>query len=232
MLLEGGPRVLPGFDEPLSVRARHDLESLGVEVRTGAMVTRIEPDAVYVGDERLPARTVFWAAGNIASPLGRMLGAPVDRAGRVHVAPDLSAPGHPDVFVVGDLAAVVRADGSLVPGVAPAAIQEGAQAARNILRDIRDEPRLPFRYRDKGNLATIGRHRAVAEFGRLRLTGAFAWWFWLFVHILYLVGFRNRLSVLVEWGYSYFTYQRGSRLIEGRAEHGGAHGASPAPNAP
>jgi len=168
---------------------------------------------VYVGAERLATHTVFWAAGNTASPLGRTLGVPVDRAGRVLVRPDLSIPGHPEVFVVGDLAATTGADGALVPGVAPAAMQAGRAAARNILKALRGEPPKPFRYRDKGNLATIGRHRAVADFGRFQVTGYAAWWLWLFVHILYLAGFRNRLSVLFEWGYAYLTYRRGARLI-------------------
>jgi NADH dehydrogenase len=213
ILLEGGPRVLPSFPERLSRKALRDLQELGVEVRTGAMVTRIEPDAVYVGDEKIEACTTFWAAGNAASPIGRTLGVPVNRAGQVQVEPDLSIPGHPEVFAVGDIAAFTQADGSLVPGVAPAANQEGRLAALNILHTLRGEPRETFRYHNKGDLATIGRHRAIADFGRLKLTGWIAWWFWLFVHILYLVGFRNRLSVLVEWGYAYFSNQRGARLI-------------------
>jgi NADH dehydrogenase len=213
ILLEGGPRVLPTFPEKLSEDARKDLRELGVEVRTNALVTRIEENAVYVGDERIPARTVFWAAGNEASPIGRSLGVPVDRAGRVIVEPDLSIPGHPEVFVVGDLAALAQPDGTLVPGVAPAAMQEGRAAAKNVLRAMRDKPREAFHYRNKGNLATIGRHKAVADFGRIRVDGNIAWWLWLIVHILYLAGFRNRISVLIEWAYSYFTYQRGSRLI-------------------
>ena len=212
ILLEGGPRVLPAFPEKLSRVALRDLEELGVEVRTNALVTRVEPDAVYVGDERIPTRTALWGAGNAASPLARSLGVPLDRAGRVLVERDLSIPGHPEVFAVGDVAAFVQ-DGTPVPAVAPAANQEGRAAARNIIRTLRGEPREAFRYRDKGNLATIGRYRAIADFGWFRLTGRVAWWFWLFVHILYLAGFRNRLSVLVEWGYAYFTYQRGSRLI-------------------
>jgi NADH dehydrogenase len=219
ILVEGGPRVLGSFPEALSVRARRDLEGLGVEVRTGAPVTRITPEAVYVGEERIDTRTVFWAAGNEASPLGRSLGVPLDRAGRVIVHPDLTVPGHPEVFVIGDLAALRQADGTLVPGVAPAAMQAGRAAARNIQRAMRGQPSEPFRYVNKGNLATIGRHRAVADFGRLRVTGYPAWWLWLFVHILYLAGFRNRLSVLLEWGYAYLTYRRGARLItesEGR----------------
>ena len=213
VLVEAGPRVLPSFPPALSERARRDLQALGVEVRTGAPVTLVTSEAVYVGAERLATHTVFWAAGNTASPLGRTLGVPLDRAGRVLVRPDLSIPGHPEVFVVGDLAATAGADGALVPGVAPAAMQAGRAAARNILKALRGEPPKPFRYRDKGNLATIGRHRAVADFGRFQVTGYAAWWLWLFVHILYLAGFRNRLSVLFEWGYAYLTYRRGARLI-------------------
>jgi NADH dehydrogenase len=213
ILLEGGPRVLPTFPPGLSAQAHRDLEALGVEIRTGATVTRIEPDAVYVGEERIAVRAVFWAAGNTAAPIGRTLGAPLDRAGRVLVQPDLSVPGQPWVFVVGDLAAVQQPDGSWVPGVAPAAQQAGRAAAVNILRALDGRSGLPFRYRNRGNLATIGRHRAVADFGWIRMSGHGAWFLWLFVHILYLAGFRNRLSVLVEWGYAYFTYQRGARLI-------------------
>jgi NADH dehydrogenase len=217
ILLEGGPRVLPSFPERLSERARRDLTELGVEVRTGALVTRIEPDAVYVGDERIACRTVFWAAGNAASPLARSLGVPLDRVGRVLVEPDLSVPGHPEVFVAGDLAAATKRDGAPVPGVAPAANQEGRAAAMNILRTLRGEPRRPFRYVDKGNLATIGRHRAIAQFGKVSVSGYLAWWLWLLVHILYLAGFRNRLVVAVEWGYAYLTYQRGARVITARS---------------
>jgi len=226
ILLEGGPRVLPSFPASLSERARRDLTALGVEVRTGATVTRITDEAVYVGAERIPTRTVFWAAGNAASPIARTLGAPLDRVGRVIVQPDLTVPGHPEVFVVGDLAAVTQSDGTLVPGVAPAANQEGKSAARNILRALRGEAHQDFRYRDKGNLATIGRHRAIAHIGRVKLAGFFAWWFWLFVHILYLAGFRNRLVVLVEWGYAYFTYQRGSRLLTEHESHEGCPGGN------
>jgi len=213
ILLEGGPRVLPSFAAWISERARRDLTELGVEVRTGALVTRIEPDAVYVGDERIACRTVFWAAGNAASPLAKSLGAPLDRVGRVMVRADLSVPEHPEIFVAGDIAAVMRDDGTLVPGVAPAANQEGRAAAQNLLRTLGGEPRRPFRYHDKGNLATIGRHRAVAQFGKLGVSGYLAWWLWLIVHILYLAGFRNRLVVLVEWGYAYVTYHRGARVI-------------------
>ena len=214
ILLEGGPRVLPTFPLELSERAHRDLQALGVDVRTGARVVRLEPDAVHLdGGERIVARTVFWAAGNAASPLGRSLGVPLDRTGRVLVNPDLSIPGHPEVFVVGDLAAVPMPAGDWVPGVAPAATQEGETAARNIVRTLAGEPRANFAYRDRGSLATIGRHRAVAHLGRLRIGGYAAWFLWLFVHILYLAGFRNRLTVLIQWAYAYMTYQRGARLI-------------------
>ena len=212
ILLEGGPRVLPSFPESLSARAHKDLIELGVEVRVNALVTRVEPDAVWVGEERIATRTVFWAAGNEASRVGRSLGSRHDRAGRVEVEPDLSVPGHAEIFVVGDLA-IVKQDGKQVPGVAPAAMQMGSLAARNIRHDLRGEPRVSFRYRNKGDLATIGRYKAIADFGKFHVTGRLAWWFWLFVHIMYLVGFRNRLSVLLQWAYAYLTYQRGVRLI-------------------
>jgi len=213
VLVEAGPRLLPALPEGSSIRARRDLDRLGVEVRTGAAVTGVDGHGVRIGDEFVRARNVFWAAGNQASPLGAMLGGPVDHAGRVIVRDDLSVPGHPEVFVAGDLAAVVRADGSLVPGVAPAAIQEGRRAALNALRIVNSETTSPFRYYNKGDLATIGRNRAIAVFGRFEVAGYPAWLLWLFVHILYLVGFRNRLSVLVQWAYAYFTFQRGVRLI-------------------
>ncbi len=233
ILLEGTDRILPAFPPSLADRALRDLAKLGVDVRTNARVTRVEPDAVYVGDERIPARTVLWAAGNTASSLTRRLeGVPLDRAGRVEVSPDLSVPGHPDVFVVGDAAAVPRGNGELVPGVAPAANQEGLRAAGNIIASIEGRARTPFRYFNKGDLATIGRHRAIADFGFVRVTGYLAWVLWLFVHILYLVGFRNRVTVLVQWAYAYFTYQRGMRLItnyarrwEGTPEVGGRYPA-------
>jgi NADH:ubiquinone reductase (H+-translocating) len=212
ILLEGGRKVLSTYPDALADHARRDLENLGVEVRTSALVTNIEPALVHVGDEVIPTRTIIWAAGNAASPLGKTLGAEVDRVGRVLVAPDLSVPGHPEIFAIGDLA-TVESRGKPVPGVAPAAMQMGRHTAKNIMRDLQQRERKPFVYRNKGDLATIGRHRAVADFGWLRLTGFIAWWFWLFVHIMYLAGFRNRLSVLIEWGYSYFTFERGSRLI-------------------
>jgi NADH dehydrogenase len=213
VLLEGGPKVLATYPDALSEHARLDLTNLGVEVRTGALVTKVERGLVQVGDgESIRSNTVIWAAGNAASPLGKSLGAPTDRVGRVPVEPDLSVTGHREVFVIGDMASITT-KGKPVPGVAPAAMQMGAHAARNIRRDLEQRPRLPFVYRNKGDLATIGRHRAIADFGRLQLSGWIAWWFWLFLHIMYLAGFRNRLSVLIEWAYSYFTYERGARLI-------------------
>lgn len=217
ILLEGGPRVLPTFNESLSAHAQRDLQELGVDVRTNSIVQRVERGAVYVGDSKIESETIFWAAGNESSPLGRMLGAPLDRAGRVKVEPDLSVSGHPEVFVVGDLAEMYTA-GKRVPGVAPAAMQSGAHAARNILRLVERRLPVPFRYRNKGDLATIGRNRAIAQFPFLEVSGRPAWFFWLFLHIMYLAGFRNRLSVFLEWAYSYFTYQRGARLITRRAE--------------
>ena len=214
ILLEGGPRILADFPESLSASAAKDLGELGVQVRTGAWVSRIEPGCVWVGDERIAARTVFWAAGTQGAAIVRTMPAPLTADGRVRVAPDLSVPGHPDVFVVGDLAAVrhPKREG-WVPAVAPAANQEGRHAARTIARELAAKPRRPFTYFDKGMLATIGRHRAVGAFGKVRFKGYVAWWAWLLIHILYLAGFRNRASVLVEWMYAYFTFERGSRLI-------------------
>lgn len=217
MLIEGGPRLLPSFPERVSATARRDLERLGVEVRTGKLVTELSAAGVNMGAEHIAARTVFWAAGNVASPLGRALGVPVDRAGRVLVADDLSVPGHPEIFVAGDLAAVRWDAERWVPGVAPAATQMGRLAGRNAALLLRGAARHPFCYRNKGELATIGRNKAVAVFGqRIAITGRPAWLLWLFVHIMYLVGFRNRLSVLLQWAYAYFTFQRGVRLVTPR----------------
>ncbi|MEO6209689.1 MAG: NAD(P)/FAD-dependent oxidoreductase [Gemmatimonadaceae bacterium] len=224
LLLEGGPRLLTAFEPDLAARALKDLQGLGVEVHLNAVVTRIEKDAVYVGDQRIPTRTVLWAAGNQASPLARTLDAPMDHAGRVLVAPDLSVPGHPTIFVAGDLAAINQDNGQLVPAVAPAANQMGKLAAQNIKRRLADLPTEKFKYRDKGNLATIGRYRAIAEIGPVKLRGQIAWWFWLFIHLMYLATFRNRVIVLIEWAYSYLTYQRGSRLLTER-EGDGVSGA-------
>ena len=215
ILLEGGPRVLPTFSEKISAEARHELEELGVEVRTNSIVTRVERGGVSIGEDRIDTANIFWAAGNQASPLGKQLGVPLDRVGRVHVNPDLSIPGHQEVFVVGDLA-LMGPETRRVPGVAQGAIQSGKHAAHNILRLIDRRLTTPFRYRNIGDLATIGRHRAVAQFPTFEMWGKPAWWFWLFLHLMYLAGFRNRLSVFIEWAYSYFTYQRGARLITAR----------------
>ena len=217
VLVEAAPRLLPLYPERLSASARRQLERLGVEVRTGAPVSALDGGGAVVGGERIEADTVLWAAGVEASPLAGSLGVPLDRAGRVRVNPDLTLPGHPGVFVAGDLASLEQ-DGRPVPGVAPAAIQEGRHAARNALRALRGEPLLPFRYRDKGSLATIGRGAAVAAIGRARLSGFPAWLAWLLVHIYFLIGFRNRLAVLLQWAWSYLTFERGARLITETAE--------------
>ncbi len=218
VLLEALPHVLPAYAAPMQASARRQLERLGVEVRTGAPVTAIDGDGVTAGGHRIPSRTVLWGAGVAASPLGRALGAPVDRAGRVEVRPDLGLPGHPEVAVVGDLAALRQENGSLVPGVAPAAIQAGRHAARNVIRALRGEPPLAFHYRDKGMLATIGRAAGVADIRGLRFSGLTAWLLWLFVHVFFLIGFRNRVAVILQWAWSYLTWRRGARLITDTAE--------------
>lgn len=215
ILLEGGPRVLPAYSADLSESARKQLAKLGVKVETSAMVTKVEAGAVYVGETRIPAAVTLWAAGVAASPLGRKLGVPVDRAGRVLVNPDLSIPGHPEVFVVGDLAALKDKNGKWLPGLAPVAMQEGKAVAQNIARDLRHQSRKDFHYFDKGTLATIGRAAGVAQFGKVHISGLLAWLAWLFVHIFFLIGFRNRIIVLVQWAWSYLTYERGARLITG-----------------
>jgi NADH dehydrogenase len=210
VLLEGLPHVLAAYPDDLRRKAELQLRRLGVDVRCGVRVTGIDATGLSIGEERLPARTVVWAAGIEASPLGRSLGAPLDRSGRVRVTPELALPGRRDVFVIGDLAALEK-----IPGVAPAAIQMGAHTAKNIRRAIEGRPLLPFRYRDKGMLATIGRSAAVADFGFARISGWLAWVSWLALHIFFLIGFRNRLVVLVNWAWAYFTFQRGGRLITG-----------------
>lgn len=214
VLAEGLPRVLQAYPSELSHKAREQLVRIGVEVRTEAQVTDIDGRGVSLGDERIAARTVLWAAGVDASPLGRSLGARLDRAGRVEIEPTLNIHGHPEVFVIGDLAKLLE-NGKPVPGVAPAAIQEGEHAAGNIVRLVEGRPPLPFRYHDRGSLATIGRASGVADFGRIRLAGFAAWVAWLTIHLFFLIGFRNRLLVLFEWAWSYFTFQRGARLITG-----------------
>ena len=240
LLIEGGPRVLPAYAEDLSRSAQEQLNRLGVEVRTSTTVTQIEPGAVHAGNARLPATVVLWAAGVAASTLGKSLGAPVDRAGRVLVQPDLSVPGHPEVFVIGDLAALKDEQGKMLPGIAPVAIQQGRFVAKRIRQELESrtgstpgstpgapsfsrslreggdlDARPVFHYWDKGSLATIGRAAAVAEFGRIHISGFIAWLAWLFVHILFLIGFRNRLLVFIQWAWSYVTYERGARLITG-----------------
>jgi NADH dehydrogenase len=215
LLLEAGPRVLSTFPESLSDQARRQLRKLGVEVRTGVPVNAIDAGGVLLGDERIDARTVLWAAGVAASPLARTLGVPLDRAGRVLVQPDLGAPGMRDVFVAGDLAGLQQ-DGRPVPGVAPAAKQMGRHVAMAIRARLAGKPSPPFRYRDFGNLATIGRMAAVVHLGRLKLSGAPAWWFWLTAHIFFLIGFRNRLSVMLSWTWAYWSYQRAARIILGK----------------
>jgi len=214
LLLEGSERVLPPYPPALSAEARRQLERLGVEVRTGQKVTSIDGDRVRVGADCIATRTVLWAAGVAGSGFGRALGVPLDRAGRVIVGEDLAIPHHPEVFVVGDLAALVQ-DGSPIPAVAPAAMQQGRHAARNVLRAVRGERTLPFRYQDRGSLATIGRSAAVASLGRIRLSGPVAWMAWLALHLVFLVGFRNRAIVLFQWAWSFLSYDRGARLITG-----------------
>lgn len=215
LLLEAGPSILTAFPEDLRQAAMRDLHRLGVTVRTNSIVTNVSPGVVSIGSDSIQAETVLWAAGVSASPLGAALGVPLDRAGRVKVLPDLTIPGWPNVFVIGDLANLAGDDGRPLPGVAQVAIQTGRHAVHNILRAIEHQPLRPFHYNDLGNMATIGRASAIGDFGRFRLSGLLAWLVWLFVHILNLIGFRNRLAVLVQWAWAYFTYQRAIRLIAG-----------------
>jgi NADH dehydrogenase len=217
VLVEGSARLLQSFPEKLSARARELLESTGVEVRTGDLITDIDELGVTVGGERIEARTVLWAAGVRAVDLTRSLGAPLTRDGRVLVQPDLSVPGHPEIQVVGDLAALRRNDvpgEEWIPAMAPAAIQQGRHAGTNVLRMLRGEPPLAFAYRDKGVLATIGRAKAVARVGGIEFGGRFAWLVWLAVHIAWLIGFRNRIVVLIDWAWAYLTFQRSARIVD------------------
>jgi NADH dehydrogenase len=217
VLVEAGPTILPAFPEKLRQAARESLERLGVEVREKTTVTGVDAHGVDLsGGERLAAETVLWAAGVAASPLVKTLGVPVDRAGRALVSPDLSIPNHPEVFVVGDAAAVLHQTGQPLPGVAQVAMQGAAQAARNIVRLIEGQPTRAFEYRDKGNMAIVGRGSAIADLGWARFAGFPAWLAWLFIHIFMLIGFRNRLVVLLQWASAYFTFQRSARLITGR----------------
>ena len=226
ILLEGGPRILSTYPESLSGRAQAQLERIGVEVRTRAMVTQVTPDAVWLGGVQIRCRTVLWAAGAAAAPLGNTLGVPLDRVGRVLVESDLSIPGHPEAFVIGDLCAFLHQTGAPLPGLAPVAIQQGRVAAENVLQRLAGQPTRPFHYRDKGSMATIGRAAAVAVIGRVQLSGLAAWVAWLLVHIISLIGFRNRVLVLLQWAWAYVSWQRGARLItgpwRGRSESGGS----------
>jgi NADH:quinone reductase (non-electrogenic) len=213
VLIEAGPRILSSFSEDLASRAVRDLENLGVQVRTSSMVTAIDADGVEIGKERLRAGTVLWAAGVTASPVGKTLGAQVDRQGRVVVEPDLSVKGYPNIFVAGDLALFTHQTGSGLPGTAPVAMQQGRYVGETILAEQKGEARRPFHFVDKGQMATIGRSRAITEIGRLKFSGFPAWLVWLAVHIYYLTGFRNRMFVVLQWAWSYLTFGRGARLI-------------------
>jgi NADH:quinone reductase (non-electrogenic) len=215
LLLEGGPRILPSFAPDLSESARRQLTELGVRVRTGAQVTNIDEHAVYLGAEEIRASTVIWGAGVRATALTLRLGAPLDRAGRVLINRDLTVPGHHNVFAIGDMT-YLEQDGKALPGVSPVAMQMGRCVARNIKNDLADKPYEEFHYFDKGSMATIGRKAAIAELGKLHLSGFIAWMAWLMVHIFFLIGFHNRFKVIFNWAWSYFTYQRGARLITGR----------------
>ena len=212
VLVEAATKVLGTFEDTLSAKAQDQLKRLGVDVRLGLPVSEITALGVQVGSEWIGARTIIWAAGVAASPLAQSLNVPLDRAGRVLVEPDLTVPGHDNVYVIGDLAHLEQ-EGKPVPGIAPAAMQEGRQAASNLLRSLGGQERLPFRYHDKGMLATIGRGAAVAHIGSIRASGYLAWLLWLFVHIFFLIGFRNRLLVMIQWAWSYITFDRGARLI-------------------
>ncbi len=215
-LVEAGPRVLSTFPDVLSLKARRQLEKLGVEVLTGTPVTSIDSLGFQLGEQFVPARTVVWAAGVAASPLGATLDVALDRAGRVLVQPDLTLPGHPELFVAGDLAALTQADGRPVPGVAPAAKQMGKHVADTLRARLHGKPVPgPFKYADYGNLATIGRMAAIVHLGKLQLSGVLAWWFWLAAHVFFLIGFRNRMVVLLNWAVAYWSYQRSARIIFG-----------------
>jgi len=223
LLFEGGDRLLPAFPPDLSARAQRDLEGMGVEVRVGSMVTDVTRHAIYIGEEFIPVRNVFWAAGVQASPIGRSLGVPLDRSGRVIVGPDLTIPGHAEVFVVGDMASAKSGDtGNPVPGVAQGGIQMGAYAGETIAREIRRRstaaPRKPFVYNDKGSMAVIGKAKAVAQIGRFHVSGFLAWLMWGGIHVYALIGFRNRLQVLINWFWNWMWNARDARLITGDAE--------------
>ena len=228
VLLEGAPRVLPSFPEDLSRSAQRQLEQLQVEVHTGVLVKNVTADGVQAGDHFIPARTVVWAAGNAAAPIGKTLGAPTDRLGRVIVEPDLSIPGHPEIFAIGDMAQYKHQGKQPLPGLSPVAMQMGRHAARNIMRLVAHQRTTKFHYLDKGYMATIGRNKAVADLHLMRYGGFFAWATWLFVHVIFLIGFENRISVLIQWAWAYFTFSRGSRLLYGRFQPPGKSGTAPA----
>ena len=213
VLIEAGPRILPMFAETLAARAVRDLEHLGVQIQTGSAVTQIDADGVEIGEQRIRSSTVLWAAGVKASPLGQMAGLDVDRQGRVLVQSDLSVPDHPRIFVAGDQANLTSPSSKPLPGTAPVAMQQGRYLAQTIRRDINGQPRIPFRFIDKGQMATIGRSKAIVEIGRIRIAGFVAWLIWLVVHIYYLTGFKNRLLVVLQWAWSYLFFRRGARLI-------------------
>ena len=213
LLLEGGLRLLPSYPPSLGDKAKQELRRLGVEVRTETMVTDIRPGSVAAAGWTIPTQTVIWAAGNVASPVLRTLGVPLDQAGRAIVEPDCTLPGHPEVFVLGDAALFNHQEGGPLPGICPVAIQMGEYSARTIVGDLAGQPRRAFHYWDKGQLAVIGRGRAVADIWKLHFAGFLAWLVWTFVHIFFLIGFRNRLLVMIQWAWSYLTYGRGSRLI-------------------
>jgi NADH dehydrogenase len=215
-LIEAGPRVLSSFPESLSAKARKQLERIGVEVVTDSPVTEITSDGYRIGNDFVRAHTVAWAAGVAGSPLARSLGVTLDRAGRVPVLADLSVPDHPEIFVIGDLAALSQ-DGKPVPGIAPAAKQMGNYVAGVIRDRLAGKAAAAFHYRDFGNLATIGRMAAVVDLRGMRFSGALAWWFWLLAHVFFLIGFRNRLVVMLNWTWAYWSYQRAARIIVGDA---------------
>jgi NADH:ubiquinone reductase (H+-translocating) len=215
ILVDAAGRILPSFDQRLSDSARKQLEQLQVEVRTGVTVSQVGPEGVQVGDGLISARTIVWAAGNAASPLGKSLGVELDRAGRVKVNQDLTIPGHSEVFVIGDMALFTNQKGGPLPGVCPVAMQMGTHAARNIMAAAEGKPMSPFRYRDKGQMATIGRNRAIADLKVVEFGGFFAWLAWLFIHLIFLIGFRNRVFVFFQWIWAYLSYSRGARLIYG-----------------
>ena len=229
ILIEAGPRILSAFDESLSQRATNDLESLGVTVWTSTKVTHVDARGVTLGHETVEAATILWAAGVAPSELNKSLGVPLDRQGRIIVEQDCSLKQHPEVFIVGDQAHFEQ-DGKVLPGLAPVAMQQGRLVGANLRRELAGAPRTPFRYRDKGQMATIGRRRAIVEFGRFKFGGFFAWLAWLFVHVLYLIGFKNRLEVMLNWGWNYFAFSRGARLIVGK-DWRSSGGPAPAPRA-